>query len=234
MDPLLLNYLSSLSSFSIHTYVPPIANVPRFPKHPSSLCYACFSSLYPEHTAFLMPIVFIWLLPSHLSTSAQRSSSLGIFHLHTQPSDLTCIFLPLLPHAHFIEFVSVPLVANLGAFVQYHCPRLMLFGSDSLAQLVKNPPAAQETLVQFLGQEDLLEKGMATHSLIWLREFHGQRSLAGYRPWGHKESDMTERLSLSLSLVHTLTTTNLNHTACSMPSMHVDGFNLYCHPLLSA
>ena len=25
-----------------------------------------------------------------------------------------------------------------------------------------------------------------------LGEFHGQRSLAGYSPWGHKESDMTE------------------------------------------
>ena len=30
-------------------------------------------------------------------------------------------------------------------------------------------------------------------------EFHGQRSLAGYSSWGHKESDMTERLSLSHS-----------------------------------
>ena len=29
-------------------------------------------------------------------------------------------------------------------------------------------------------------------------EFHGQRSLAGYRPWGHKESDMTEWLTLLL------------------------------------
>ena len=28
-----------------------------------------------------------------------------------------------------------------------------------IAQLVKNPPAMQETLVQFLGQEDMLEKG---------------------------------------------------------------------------
>ena len=27
------------------------------------------------------------------------------------------------------------------------------------------------------------------------REFHGQKSLAGYNPWGHKESDMTERLT---------------------------------------
>ena len=26
-------------------------------------------------------------------------------------------------------------------------------------------------------------------------EFHGHRSLTGYNPWGHKESDMTERLS---------------------------------------
>ena len=46
-----------------------------------------------------------------------------------------------------------------------------------IAPLVKNPPAMQETLVQFLGQEDPLEKGQATHSSIlglpswlsWLR-----------------------------------------------------------------
>jgi len=31
-------------------------------------------------------------------------------------------------------------------------------------------------------------------------EFHGQRSLAGYSPWGHKESDTTEWLTFSLSL----------------------------------
>ena len=35
-----------------------------------------------------------------------------------------------------------------------------------VAQLVKNLPAKQETLVGFLGQEDPLEKGMATHSSI--------------------------------------------------------------------
>ena len=32
-------------------------------------------------------------------------------------------------------------------------------GASLVAQLVKNPPAMQETLVQFLGQEVLLEKG---------------------------------------------------------------------------
>ena len=35
-----------------------------------------------------------------------------------------------------------------------------------VAQLVKNPPAMQETRVLFLGQEDPLEKGKATHSSI--------------------------------------------------------------------
>ena len=35
-----------------------------------------------------------------------------------------------------------------------------------MSQMLKNPPAMQETLVQFLGQEDPLEKGQATHSSI--------------------------------------------------------------------
>ena len=35
-----------------------------------------------------------------------------------------------------------------------------------MAQMVKNPPAVQETCVRSLGQEDTLEKGMATHSRI--------------------------------------------------------------------
>ena len=45
-----------------------------------------------------------------------------------------------------------------------------------VAQLVNNPPAMQETLASFLGQEDPLEKGMATHSsilawrILWTKE----------------------------------------------------------------
>ena len=40
---------------------------------------------------------------------------------------------------------------------------------------------------------------MATHSsiLAWRMPMDRQRSLGGYRPWGHKESDTTEQLSLS-------------------------------------
>ena len=38
--------------------------------------------------------------------------------------------------------------------------------ASRVAQLVKNPPAMQETWVRFLGWEDPLEKGTATHSSI--------------------------------------------------------------------
>ena len=38
--------------------------------------------------------------------------------------------------------------------------------ASPMAQMVKNLPAMQETPVQFLGQEDPLEKGKATHSSI--------------------------------------------------------------------
>ena len=41
---------------------------------------------------------------------------------------------------------------------------VIISGVSLIAQLVKNPPAMQETLVQSLGWEDLLEKGEATHS----------------------------------------------------------------------
>ena len=50
--------------------------------------------------------------------------------------------------------------------------------------MVKNRPTmpeSQETQVQFLGREDPLEEGMATHSSILDHgESHGQRNLVGY------------------------------------------------------
>ena len=61
-----------------------------------------------------------------------------------------------------------------------------------IAQLVKNLPAVQEAWVLFLDWKDPLEKEVATHSTILAGEFHGQRSLEGYGPWGRKEWDTTE------------------------------------------
>ena len=62
-----------------------------------------------------------------------------------------------------------------------------------VAQTVKNPPAMQETWVQFLGQENALEKGMATHSsiLAW-RIPCTEESGRLYIPWCHKELGTTE------------------------------------------
>ena len=51
-----------------------------------------------------------------------------------------------------------------------------------VAQLVKSLPAMQETLVQFLGWEDPLEKGTATIPVFLPGEFHGQESLVSYSP----------------------------------------------------
>ena len=49
-----------------------------------------------------------------------------------------------------------------------------------------------ETWVWFLGRKDPLEEKMATYSIMlaW-KKSHGQRSLVGYSPWGHKKLDTT-------------------------------------------
>ena len=83
-----------------------------------------------------------------------------------------------------------------------------------MAQMLKNLPTMQETRVQFLGEE----KGRIPWRKEWLPipaflsgEFHGQRSLAGYSPWGPKELDTTERLTLSLfTLLYPLKKDSLN------------------------
>ena len=72
-----------------------------------------------------------------------------------------------------------------------------------MAQIVKNLPARQETQIQSLGQEDLLEMGMATHSSILAWRFPWIRNLTGYSPWGHKELDTTKQLTLySLTFIN--------------------------------
>ena len=60
----------------------------------------------------------------------------------------------------------------------------------------------QEIQVRSLVQEDSLEEGMATHPVFLPGGSHGQRSLEGYSPWGHKESDMTDMLSTHAHSTH--------------------------------
>ena len=51
-----------------------------------------------------------------------------------------------------------------------------------VAQIVKCLPTLRETQVRSLGQEDPLEKAMATHSSLLPGKSHGQRNVVGYRP----------------------------------------------------
>ena len=62
----------------------------------------------------------------------------------------------------------------------------LLYGLTLVAQLVKNLPAMQKTWVQFLSQEDPLEKRMATHSTILAWDIPWTESLLGYSLWSHK------------------------------------------------
>ena len=74
-----------------------------------------------------------------------------------------------------------------------------------MAQMVKSLPATQEVWAQSLGQEDPLQKEMATCSSVLAWKSHGWRSLAGYR--GCRESEMTEQLTHTHTHTHT-------HTCC--------------------
>ena len=65
----------------------------------------------------------------------------------------------------------------------------MFYWASLVAHMVKNLTAMQETWVQSLGQEDPLEKGMATHSSIlaceipWIEEPGGQQSMRLQKSW---------------------------------------------------
>ena len=64
-----------------------------------------------------------------------------------------------------------------------------------VAQLVKNLPVMQETQVRFLGQEDPLEKEVATHSTKLAWETSWTEEPGRLQSMASQELDMTERLS---------------------------------------
>ena len=71
-------------------------------------------------------------------------------------------------------------------------------GASLVAQRVKNPPVMWEHSIPELGWS--LGGGHGNpFQYSCLENPHGKRSLVGCKPWGHKESDMTERLSTAKS-----------------------------------
>ena len=101
-------------------------------------------------------------------------TSLFTFRVH-QPCEFSSVhYLLLLPSPHLLGLILASPNAPSGKDPACQCRR-------------------HESPVQSLGQEDPLEKEMATHSsIIAWRIPYGQRSLAGYSPWACKESDTTE------------------------------------------
>ena len=68
--------------------------------------------------------------------------------------------------------------------------------------MINNLPAMQETQVQSLIQEDLLEEKMPTQSSIfaWRTPWREKTGRQATPSWSHRESDMTEGLTLPLDL----------------------------------
>ena len=62
-------------------------------------------------------------------------------------------------------------------------------------QMVKNPPAMQEAPVDPWVRKIPWRREWLPTPVFLPVEFDGQRSLAGYSPWGHKESDTTKQLN---------------------------------------
>ena len=61
--------------------------------------------------------------------------------------------------------------------------------------MVQTLPAMQETQVRSLAWEDPRRREWLPTPVFLPGELYGQKSLVGYSPWSHKESDMAERLT---------------------------------------
>ena len=77
-----------------------------------------------------------------------------------------------------------------------------------IAQMVKNLPAMQETRVQSLGRKIPWRREWQPTPVCMPGESDGQKSLAGYSPWGRKESDTSEWLTLDWGTHSSVTEVN--------------------------
>ena len=78
--------------------------------------------------------------------------------------------------------------------------------------MVKHLSTMWEGRVRSLGREDPLEKAWQPTPVLLRGKSHERRSLVGYSPWGHKQSDMTEQfhfLSSYFSSLHRMPLTEM-------------------------
>ena len=134
------------------------------------------------------------------------------FTQFTKLSSLMCVV-----HQSGILHYLNPFCRLLLLLVSFTCSTI-IYGASLVAQMVKNPPAMQETWVRSLGWEDPLEEDMATHSSIlawrnpWTEE-PGRLWSIGLqrvrRDWATKHSTGTRSLLTQNPLLFTLLATVL-------------------------
>ena len=98
--------------------------------------------------------------------------------------------------------------------------------------VVKNLPATQETQ----GQEEALEKETAPHSSIFAWRIHGQKSLAGYSPWGRKELEATQYSTTQDLVREAGTGLDVGAGDSHLPQVHQESspLSIRCLPVFSA
>ena len=112
--------------------------------------------------------------------------------------------------------VAFPSDTSRGQYWPFH-----LMMDFLVAQTVKRLPAMQESQFDpWVRKIPWRQKWQPTPILL-PGEFHGKRSLAGYSPWGCKQSDMTERLHfLSLSFRSSRSTQPYQHQGTAQRTSH--------------
>ena len=120
--------------------------------------------------------------------------------------------------------------SHTNRIIQYlsFCVQLLSLGASLVARLVKNLPAMQETRVWSLGQEDPLEKGMASPSSTLAWRIPWTEDLVGHSPWDCKESDTTVRLTfLSFLSLSTMSSRFMYVAACIRTSNPFKGWIIF-------
>ena len=123
----------------------------------------------------------LWMFTDNNSHSPE-------YKLSTLPTINRCF------HDHTVILVSVILLSQALAwsFFFFFWPQASL-----VPQNEKNLPVMQENPVWSLGKEVPWRREWLPTPVFLPAEFHGQRSLEGYSPWGHKESDTAKWLTLT-------------------------------------
>ena len=89
------------------------------------------------------------------------------------------------------QFAKLHIIERWSLSLSQTCVNGYLILASLVAQSVKNPPAMQETQARSQGQEDPLEKEMATHFSILVWEISRTEEAGGHQSVGSQESDTT-------------------------------------------